>query len=65
MTAVLRDLVADGCALVVSTHDLAALPALCARSVLLQGRVLAHGPTAEVLTPDNLARVFGLRQEAP
>jgi len=65
VTAVLRDLVADGCALVVSTHDLAALPALCARSVLLQGRVLAHGPTAEVLTPDNLARVFGLRQEAP
>jgi manganese transport system ATP-binding protein len=62
VTAVLRDLVADGCSLVVSTHDLSMLPALCARSVLLHRRVLAHGPTAEVLTPENLARTFGLDQ---
>lgn len=65
VTAVLRDLVADGCSLVVSTHDLSMLPALCARSVLLHRRVLAHGPTPEVLTPENLARTFGLGQEAP
>ncbi|GEN78527.1 metal ABC transporter ATP-binding protein [Actinotalea fermentans] len=62
VTAVLRDLVADGCSLVVSTHDLSMLPALCARSVLLHRRVLAHGPTAEVITPENLARTFGLDQ---
>jgi manganese transport system ATP-binding protein len=60
VTAVLRDLVAGGAALVVSTHDLSMLPALCARSVLLHTRVLAQGPTAQVLTPDNLARAFGL-----
>ena len=59
VTAVLRDLVADGCSLVVSTHDLSMLPTLCARSVLLHRRVLAHGPTAQVLTPENLARAFG------
>ena len=66
VTAVLRDLVAEGCSLVVSTHDLSMLPALCARSVLLHRRVLAHGPTAEVITPENLALTFGLdRAEAP
>lgn len=62
VTAVLRDLVAEGASLVVSTHDLSMLPALCARSVLLHRRVLAHGPTAEVITPENLARTFGLDQ---
>ncbi len=60
VTAVLRDLVTQGCSIVVSTHDLSMLPALCARSVLLHRRVLAHGPTAEVITPENLARTFGL-----
>lgn len=66
VTAVLRDLVAEGCSLVVSTHDLSMLPALCARSVLLHRRVLAHGPTAQVLTPENLALTFGLdRAETP
>lgn len=60
VTAVLLDLVADGCSLVVATHDLVRLPDLCARSVLLQRRVLAEGPTAQVLTAANLARTFGL-----
>jgi manganese transport system ATP-binding protein len=63
VTAVLRDLVDDGCSLVVSTHDLAALPALCEQAVLLQRRVLAQGPTAQVLTAHNLARTFGLGAE--
>lgn len=65
VTAVLRELVADGCALVVSTHDLSMLPALCDRSVLLHRRVLAQGPTAQVLTPENLARTFGLAGHEP
>ena len=64
VTAVLRDLVAAGCSLVVSTHDLGMLPDLCESSVLLQRRVLAAGPTAQVLTPENLARTFGLEREA-
>lgn len=63
VTTVLRDLVADGCSLVISTHDLAMLPALCERSVLLQRRVLASGPTAQVLTAENLARTFGLERD--
>jgi manganese transport system ATP-binding protein len=44
----------------VSTHDLAALPRLAERSILLATRVLMHAPTAEVLRPENLARAFGL-----
>lgn len=63
VTDVLRELVADGHSLVVSTHDLSMLPALCAESVLLHRRVLAHGPTERVLTPENLARTFGLDRE--
>lgn len=63
VTTVLRDLVAAGCSLVISTHDLAMLPALCERSVLLQRRVLAAGPTAQVLTAENLARTFGLERD--
>lgn len=59
VTTVLRELVADGCTVLISTHDLRTLPDLCARSVLLHRRVLADGPTAQVLTPENLARVFG------
>jgi manganese transport system ATP-binding protein len=58
VTAVLRDLIADGCTLLVATHDLTMLPALCEESVLLHQRVLAHGPTAQVVTPENLARAF-------
>jgi manganese transport system ATP-binding protein len=63
--AVLRDFVAAGGSVLVSTHDLAALPQLCARSVLLHRRVLAAGRTQDVLTPANLARTFGLDLPAP
>jgi manganese transport system ATP-binding protein len=56
---VLRGLTARGGAVLVSTHDLAALPALADRAVLLHHRVLASGTPAEVLTADNLALAFG------
>ena len=60
ITALLRELVADGATLFVSTHDFAALPALADESVLLQKRVLMHAPTEDVLRPENLARAFGM-----
>lgn len=60
VTAVLHALVADGCTVLLSTHDLRMLPDLCATSVLLHRTVLARGPTAQVVTPANLARAFGL-----
>ncbi|MFF7293729.1 metal ABC transporter ATP-binding protein [Microbacterium sp. NPDC008134] len=57
---VLRDLAADGHAVLVSTHDLHALPELADDAVLLRRRVLLHAPVAEVLRPESLARAFGL-----
>ena len=59
ITALLRELVADGVAALVSTHDLAALPALADDAVLLHRRVLASGSPHEVLRPENLALAFG------
>jgi iron complex transport system ATP-binding protein len=48
-----------GVTLVLSTHDLNLAAAVSDRVVLLQrGRTLAMGATADVLTPDNIARTF-------
>ncbi|MDY6055388.1 metal ABC transporter ATP-binding protein [Micrococcus sp.] len=56
----LRELADDGGTVLVSTHDLAALPQLADEAVLLLRRVLFQGPVDEALTPENLARAFGL-----
>jgi manganese transport system ATP-binding protein len=60
LTALLRDLAADGRTVLVSTHDLQSLEELCDDAVLLHRRVLLHAPPAEVLRPENLARAFGV-----
>ncbi|ROP27048.1 metal ABC transporter ATP-binding protein [Pseudokineococcus lusitanus] len=69
ITELLRTLAAEGASVLVSTHDLQALPDLADEAVLLMRRVLLHGPSAEVLRPENLALAFGLdplrRQERP
>ena len=56
----LRELADDGRTVLVSTHDLHALPRLADEAVLLLHRVLFHGGVAQALQPDNLARAFGL-----
>ncbi|GAA4196497.1 metal ABC transporter ATP-binding protein [Microbacterium oryzae] len=56
----LRELAADGCAVLVSTHDLHALPQLADEAVLLLRRPLFHGPVDVALRPENLAKAFGL-----
>lgn len=56
---VLRDLVARGGAVLLSTHDLVALPSLADHVVLVHHAVLASGTPDAVLTPENLARAFG------
>jgi manganese transport system ATP-binding protein len=64
VTQVLHELVTQGATVLVSSHDLRTLPDLCRTSVLLQRTVLASGPTADVVTPANLARAFGLDPSA-
>jgi manganese transport system ATP-binding protein len=60
ITRLLRELAADGCTILISTHDLHALPQLCDEAVLLMRKVLMHGAPDVVLQPENLAMAFGL-----
>lgn len=63
ISRLLRELRDEGCTAVISTHDLASVPALCDEAVLLQQRVIAHGPVDEVLAPEVLARTFGVEPD--
>ena len=57
--ALLRHLRAEGRVMLVATHNLGSVPEFCDRVVLVRGTVLAHGPTAEVFTAENLRETFG------
>lgn len=60
IVTLLRELTSEGRTVLVSTHDLHALPRLADDAILLHRRVLFHGPVAEALTPERLAPAFGL-----
>ena len=60
LVSLLRALAADGKAVLVSTHDLHALPELADEAILLLRRALLHGTVEEALRPENLARAFGM-----
>jgi iron complex transport system ATP-binding protein len=56
-----RALAAQGSAVLVAIHDLGLAARWCDRVILLhRGRVVAAGPPAATLTPDTLARVYGV-----
>ncbi|OZC77545.1 histidinol phosphatase [Rhodococcus sp. 06-418-1B] len=57
-----RDLAAEGLAVVVTVHDLRLAVEYCTSlAVLDNGSVVATGPTAEVLTDNLLSDIFGIR----
>ena len=61
----LREEVAAGAIVLVALHDLTMAARFADTLLLLHaGRLVAHGPPAEVLTPANLAAVFGIRAGA-
>ena len=57
--AAMRAELARGASLVTATHDVGEAMT-CDRAMLLARRVIAEGPPARVLTPDNLLRTFGI-----
>lgn len=60
--ALFRDLARDGRTVFASLHDLGLAARWCTRLVVLAGgRIVADGAPRAVLTPDLLARVFGIR----
>lgn len=53
-----------GVAMLVATHDLNFAASLCRDLVLLRnGRVMAAGPTEEVLTPDRVRALYGVEAD--
>ena len=55
---VIHNEVEDGCAVVVSTHDLTEAE-VADHVILVAGRVIAAGPPGDVITPENLAEAYG------
>jgi iron complex transport system ATP-binding protein len=62
---ILRDIAKEGLSVVMSEHD-PNLASLYSDKVLLmrnKGEIVQYGATEEVLTPDNIAHVYGLNVE--
>lgn len=59
IVALLRDLRDEGRVMLVSTHNLGSVPEFCDRTILVKRTVLAHGPTEDIFTRENLEKAFG------
>ncbi|MEM7168600.1 MAG: manganese/iron ABC transporter ATP-binding protein [Pseudomonadota bacterium] len=55
----LRELRDEGRVMLVSTHNLGTVPEFCDRAVLVNGTVLAYGPTETTFNRENLEKAFG------
>ncbi|MCS6782505.1 MAG: metal ABC transporter ATP-binding protein [Gloeomargarita sp. SKYBB_i_bin120] len=60
MRQLLLELRGQGHTILVATHDLKTVAAFCDQVILINKTVLAYGATPEVVTPENLHRVFGV-----
>lgn len=60
----LRELADEGKTVLVSTHDLHALPNLADDAALILQRILFHGPVAAALAPERLMQAFGMEVPA-
>jgi manganese/zinc/iron transport system ATP- binding protein len=58
---ILRDMKEDGKTAVVIHHDLQTVPEYFDYVVLLNMRIVAHGPVQDVFTSENLQKTYGGR----
>ena len=66
LVALLRKLVDDGHGVLVASHDLNLFAPHCDRVVLLhEGKAHVDAPAEQALSPENVARVFGVQSQAP
>jgi len=65
ISSLLRRLNEDhGVTMAISTHDLNLAASICRELILMRdGRVLASGPTAEVLTPENIRLLYDVEAD--
>jgi len=56
---ILKELARKGNLLIVSHHDLRVVPALFDEIILLNGELVAYGPTEQVFNEENISRTFG------
>jgi len=61
IVGILKDLRARGRTAVVVHHDLATVPEYFDYVILINQRIVAHGPTDIIFTPENLHRTYGGR----
>ena len=54
-----RSLAAEGCLIIVSTHNLGSVPSFCDEVILINRTLIANGPVETTFTEDNLAKAFG------
>lgn len=59
IAGLLRELAAEGKTILISTHDLVAIPELCDDVALINQRIVFHGPTDEAMQPKRLSLAFG------
>jgi manganese/iron transport system ATP-binding protein len=59
IVTILRELQGQGNVILVSTHNVASVPAFCDRVVLINRALVAAGPIATTFTSENLCRTFG------
>lgn len=59
LTKLLKELAADGCCIVIVTHDIAGVEALCDTVTVLNRSIIAHGKPSETLTREVLVSAFG------
>ncbi len=59
LIALFRSLAAEGCLILVSTHNLGSVPHFCDEVMLINKTLLVYGPVETTFTEENLAKAFG------